>query len=804
VFGVKNISVGLRMAWQIAAGEASAALYESVTNEHMLIGICSIEKAALLDPERSSISKQDLLAIAAEADDLKKVLSSFELRPQDLRHELRARIGKGKYQNNESVIHRSLECKQVFEKASTLSGISSEITCLHFLVALMQNPGATITKILGEKQVKPGEIGQQALICQNKGKNEITNETENAKTTIAQCQEPATSGTHFLDKYGRDLTEEAKKGKLGPFVGRRLELLQVIQTIARKSKNNPVLVGEAGVGKTAIVEALAMRVAQGKDLQVLQGKRIVELSVGSLVAGTMYRGDFEQRLTKIIEEARTHPEIIIFIDEIHNLIGAGRAEGSSDAANIMKPALARGEIRCIGATTISEYRRYIESDPALERRFEKVIVNEPSPQETLEILKGVKVKLQEYHEVEILDSAIEAALNLSIRFDADHLLPDKAIDLVDKAAARARVPGLSLEGEKASEEKKKPPVVDEKAIAKVLSDRIAIPVDIITGHLEGLDQNRLLSLKADLKKQLIGQDEAIERVCNRLLLAHSGLEKKQGPLSVFMFLGPTGVGKTELAKLLSECLFGGKSNMIRLDMSEYMEEHSVAKLIGSPPGYVGYEAEGQLTGKLRTHPYSIVLLDELEKAHPRVLDMFLQVFDDGRLTDSKGRTIDASNTIFIMTSNIRSDNFGAVPPIYDGGKKASEGIREKLSRVMRPEFVNRINEIIEFRQLSNEDVKRILRIKLDQLATTVNKKHKVNLTVDQTAEDYLARAGYSNDFGVRELQRIIEEQVQIPLSRLIISGDLKKQDGWIVTYTNNGVRVVPKKQPNKSDTEIEK
>lgn len=801
---MKNISVGLRMAWQIAAGEASAALCESITNEHMLIGICSIEKAASLDPERSSISKQDLLAIAAESDDLKKVLSSFELRTQDLRHELRARIGKGKYQNNESVIHRSLECKQVFEKASSLSGISSEVTCLHFIVALMQNPGITITKILSEKQVKPSEIGKQALLCQNKGINEITNETENAKTTIAQTQEPAASGTHFLDKYGRDLTEEAKKGKLGPFIGRRLELLQVIQTIARKSKNNPVLVGEAGVGKTAIVEALAMRVAQGKDTQVLQGKRIVELSVGSLVAGTMYRGDFEQRLTKIIEEARTHPEIIIFIDEIHNLIGAGRAEGSSDAANIMKPALARGEIRCIGATTISEYRRYIESDPALERRFEKVIVNEPSPQETLEILKGVKVKLQEYHEVEILDSAIEAALNLSIRFDADHLLPDKAIDLVDKAAARARVPGLSLEGEKASEEKKKTPVVDEKAIAKVLSDRIAIPVDIITGHLEGLDQNRLLSLKADLKKQLIGQDEAIERVCNRLLLAHSGLEKKQGPLSVFMFLGPTGVGKTELAKLLSECLFGGKSNMIRLDMSEYMEEHSVAKLIGSPPGYVGYESEGQLTGKLRTHPYSIVLLDELEKAHPRVLDMFLQVFDDGRLTDSKGRTIDASNTIFIMTSNIRSDNFGAAPPIYDGRKKTSEGIREKLSRVMRPEFVNRINEIIEFHQLSNEDVKRILRIKLDQLATTVNKKHGVKLTVDQTAEDYLARAGYSNDFGVRELQRIIEEQVQIPLSRLIISGDLKKQDGWIVTYTNNGVQVIPKKQPNKSDTEIEK
>lgn len=800
---MKPLSVGLTVAWQIAADEAGAARHQFIEKEHVFIGICSLEKVIMLGPEKTQLTKQASHDLEAEYDGIKNVLSSFELNPTELRRETRKRLGQGNYYSNDLIIHRDAECKQMFNRADVLAGTNTEVSCLHFLAALMENPGEIINGILREKAIKPASVSQRALFYQTKITGSKT-EKELAKT-VNLGETSAETDTHYLDKYGRDLTDEARKGKLGPFIGRRLELLQVIQTLARKGKNNPVLVGEAGVGKTAIVEALALRIVQGKDAQILQGKRIVELSMGALVAGTMYRGEFEQRLSNIIQEARSHPEIIVFIDEIHTLIGAGRAEGGMDAANLMKPALARGDLRCIGATTIAEYRRYIESDSALERRFEKVIINEPTPEETLHILKGIKVKLQEYHNVEILDSAIDAAVNLSIRFDADHQLPDKAIDLVDKASARARVPALSLELDKEepkSGQEANRPIVNELGIAAVLSDKIGIPVEVITGQLEGVTQARLLNLKSALKQKLVGQDEAIERVCNRLLLAHSGLEKRRGPLSVFMFLGPTGVGKTELAKLLAEHLFGSKSDMIRLDMSEYMEEHSVAKLIGSPPGYVGYEAEGQLTGKLRSHPYSVVLLDEVEKAHPRVLDMFLQVFDDGRLTDAKGRTTDAGNAIFIMTSNIRSESFGEVPSIYDG-RKQTEGVREKLSRIMRPEFLNRINEIIEFRQLSNDDVKKILRLLLSELFQTVERKQGVSLSIQQDAEEFLAKIGYSPDFGVRELQRIVEEQVQIPLSRLILSKDLKKHDRWKISTSKEGILIIPDDAKRQGEHETE-
>ncbi|MCW3998659.1 MAG: ATP-dependent Clp protease ATP-binding subunit [Candidatus Bathyarchaeota archaeon] len=803
---MKPISVGLNLAWQIAASEAGANLNEYVTKEYMLIGICSLEKAAMLSPEQAGLTQQALHTVAIECDKIKGLFSDYELNCTELRREIRKRISPGNYRSRDQLIHRSLECKQAFERADTLSEASAEVTCLHFFAALMESPGKAVLEVLSAKAVKPEDLAKQALFYQNS--SDLTSEKEPVKPAGGQPEQP--SGTHYLDKYGRDLTEEAKKGKLGPFIGRRFELLQLIQTMARKSKNNPVLVGEAGVGKTAIVEALAVRIAEQKDRQVLEGKKIIELNIGSLVGGTMYRGEFEQRLTKIIEEAKAHPEIIIFIDEIHNLIGAGRAEGSADAANIMKPALARGEVRCIGATTIAEYRRYIESDPALERRFEKVIVNEPSAQETLEILRGIKAKLEDYHGVEISDSSMEAAVNLSIRFDADHQLPDKAIDLVDKAAARARVPGLSIESDSDStgETKSKDieankPVVDENAIANVLSDKIAVPVEIITGHLEGVGQNRLIKLAPSLKSKIVGQDDAINRVCNRLLLAHSGLGKRNGPLSVFMFLGPTGVGKTELAKLLAEYLFGSKSDMIRLDMSEYMEEHSTAKLIGSPPGYVGYEAEGQLTGKLRTRPYSVVLLDEVEKAHPRVLDMFLQVFDEGRLTDAKGRTVDAENAIFIMTSNIKPDSYMELPSMYDGRKQQTGNVREQLKRMFRPEFINRISDIIEFRQLNSEDVTKILKPMLENVFAVIKNKCGVTVSTEKEAEDFLIRTGFSSDFGVRELQRVVEEQVEIPLSHLMLRGELKKHPNWTVTAGKDGLAFTPTDGTSRRSSETE-
>jgi ATP-dependent Clp protease ATP-binding subunit ClpC len=789
---LKELSVGLHMAWQVAAGEAAAAKHQYIEKEHMLIGICSLEKLFSLGEEKTGLTEQARQTLQAENENIDNVLRGFELEATQLRRQLRETLGQGSYKNTEKVIHRSENCKQLFNRAGTLAASANEICCLHFITAIMEQPGDIINSVLEEKGVKPAALGQRALTAAVAGGQEA--EVEQVQ---AGKQEKPESDTHYLDRYGRDLTKDAKEGKLGPFIGRRGELLQLIQTLARKTKNNPVLVGEAGVGKTAIVEALALRVSQGKDPEVLEGKRIIELNVGNLVAGTKFRGEFEQRLSGILAEACSHREIIVFIDEIHNLIGAGKAEGSMDAANLMKPALARGDIRCIGATTITEYRRYIESDSALERRFEKIIVNEPSPEEALEILKGLRPKLEEHHRVQIADSALEAAVNLSIRFDGDHQLPDKAIDLIDKSSARTRIPILSMgphrkEKAQSKENGKLEPKtsVTDLTVAQVLSNKIGVPLEIITGHLEGMEQSRLLELESFLKQRLIGQNEAVDCVNQRLLLAHSGLGKRRGPLAVFMFLGPTGVGKTELAKLLAEFLFGNKSDMIRLDMSEYMEEHSGAKLIGSPPGYVGYEQEGQLTGKLRTNPYSVVLLDEVEKAHPRVFDMFLQVFDDGRMTDAKGRTIDARNAIFVMTSNINAGNLNETPPIYDGRRRVV-GVREKLKRIMRPEFINRIDEIIEFQALGENEVKRILKPMLQEICLNLQKQQGITLEIDEDAESYLARAGYNSDFGVRELQRTVERLIQIPLSRLILSGEMKKHIQWKITYYSQGLAIVP-------------
>jgi ATP-dependent Clp protease ATP-binding subunit ClpC len=543
-----------------------------------------------------------------------------------------------------------------------------------------------------------------------------------------------------------------------------------------------VLVGEAGVGKTAIVEALAVRIAQGKDPEVLSGKRIVELNAGTLVAGTKYRGEFEERLTRIVAEAKKHAEIIVFIDEIHTLIGAGSVGGSLDAANIMKPALANGDLRCIGATTIAEYRRYVESDPALERRFEKVIVAEPSRDETIEILKGIRAKLEEHHHVEIADKALEAAVDLAIRFDTDHQLPDKAIDLIDKAAARTRVPVLSMGPAGANGGAAASQDVDEQAVAEVLSEKMDLPLEIVRGHQAGMSRSRLLDVEARLKEQVIGQDEAIGCVCQRLMMAHAGLVPRRGPLAVFLFLGPTGVGKTELARTLAKLLFGKESDMIRLDMSEYMQEYSISRLNGAPPGYIGHDEEGQLTGRLRTKPYSVVLLDEIEKAHPRVCDLFLQVFDDGRLTDSKGRTSDARNAIFIMTSNIatsreESKHAGFLPQAAEAPKP--ETVPE-LRGHFRPEFINRIDEQIVFRSLNEDDVGRILGLMLREVCDQLHQQHGVTLEVGTEARELIVRTGYSPAFGARELRRTVERLVQVPLSQLILNGELAKRRKWHV------------------------
>lgn len=766
-----ELSFSANLAWQLSAQEAAAARSEFIEPQHILIGICSLEKYSMQTDELDPSARQSL---QLEQDAIEEILRDFELDATDLRRSLRDEGNQGGHEHTGKIIHRSAACKQVFKRAIALAESTEEVTCIHLLAAVLEQPNPLITSVLETEGVVVNNLKMHAL-----AKVSASAAVDAAPIKVhAEKNKLAQEGTHYLERYGRDLTQMARDGKLGQFIGRRPELLQLIQTLARRSKNNPVLVGEAGVGKTAIVEALAVRAVGGKDPQILGGKRIIELNMGALMGGTKYRGEFEERLDHILKEVQTHPEIILFIDEIHMLVGAGQTgDGSMDAANLIKPALARGELRCIGATTITEYRRNIETDPALERRFEKIIVNEPSRDESIEILKGLRHNWEEHHQARITDQALQAAVDLSIRFDGDHQLPDKAIDLIDKAGARIRIPILSMMlGDKAVSGTNVFGEVTELTVARVLSEKIGVPLDVITGQLGGTEKSRLLELEAFLKKRIIGQDQAVERVCKRLIMAHAGLAERHGPLAVFLFLGPSGVGKTEMARSLAEFLFGNEADMIRLDMSEYMEEHSFSKMIGSPPGYIGHEQEGQLTGKLRTKPHSIVLLDEIEKAHPRIFDLFLQVFDDGRLTDSKGRTADARNAIFIMTSNItagKQADLGFLP-----SKQAENESLQEVSKRFRPEFINRVNEQIIFRSLGQDDVQKILKPMLEEIRQSLQRQYQVTLQVDEQAEIFIAQAGFDPQYGVRELRRTVEKLVQIPLSELILAGKLAKGSQW--------------------------
>jgi ATP-dependent Clp protease ATP-binding subunit ClpC len=793
-----ELSFGAKMAWQLASKEAAVAGFEFIEPDHILIGIFSLEKALIpasevgLDPKsRQKLeSEQETIEIIVHVIETDSTNRKFSTFCSKIRRGIRSQLGKGGYTKTENVVHRSPACKFIFERACTLAASAREVTCIHLLSAILEQPTQIITSVLQVEHVDPDTLRERALAVISAP---VLVNDEPKRIHVGEPKQ-AQAGTQYLDRFGRDLTQAAREGKLGPFIGRRPELLQIIQTLARRSKNNPVLVGEAGVGKTAVVEALAIRVVDGKDPEVLAVKLIVELSIGALTAGTQMRGEFEERLENILKEAQTHPEVILFIDEIHNLVGAGQVgNGSMDAANIIKPALARGELCCIGATTITEYRRYIEADSALERRFEKIIINEPSLDEAVEILKGLRQKLEEHHHVRITDQAIQAAVDLSVRFDGEHQLPDKAIDLVDKAGARTRVPLLSMRpGSKTAGDSKVVGEVTEMTIAQVLSEKIGVPLEIITGHMDGLKKSPLLELEAFLKTRIVGQDDAVKRVSQRLLMEQTGLSKRRGPLAIFMFLGPSGVGKTELARSLAMFLFGSDSDMIRLDMSEYMEEYSVSKLIGSPPGYIGHEEEGQLTGQLRTKPYSVVLLDEVEKAHPRVFDTFLQVFDDGRLTDSKGRTADAKNAIFIMTSNILADKHGEIG--FKPSEQVANDTLQEIAKHFRPEFINRIDDQIVFRSLNEEDVRKIVKPMLTEICQTLQKQYKATLQVDEQVEILLAQAGFIPKYGARELHRTVEKYVQIPLSELILSGKLSENSHWNLIRKGEDLEFIQIKQ----------
>jgi len=635
-----------------------------------------------------------------------------------------------------------------------------------------------------------------------------------------------TSKTPTLDQYGRDLTREVEEGKLDPAAGRQRELRRLITVLGRRQKNNPVLIGEPGVGKTAIVENLARRIYEGDVPSVLRGKRIVSLNIGGMVAGAMFRGQFEQRIKSILEELRQADDVIVFIDELHTVVGAGAAEGAVGAADMLKPALARGEMRCIGATTLDEYRKHIEKDAALERRFQPVMVDEPSAEEAIEMLRIVRPNYELHHSVSITDEAIEAAVKLSDRYINDRFLPDKAIDVMDEAASALRLEAMEkgivspilitdLEKELADLQTKKEAAANaedyeraaklrqqelviqdklEKARAEagssmtllVTPELIARSVENWTGvpvsqMLESERQN-LISLEDDLRKRVIGQDEAISAVARAIRRSRAGLKDPKRPIGSFLFLGPTGVGKTELAKALAAELFGGVENLIRLDMSEYMEPHTVSRLFGSPPGYVGHDEGGQLTEQVRRRPYSVILLDEVEKAHPEVFNALLQIMDDGRLTDGQGRTVDFKNTVVIMTSNAgsadmkRAVRIGFLPTKdEDSRDEHHEAIRSKamegLKRMFRPEFINRIDQIVVFHSLGKPELYKIVDLLLDQVRSRLSEQ-KIELVISDEVRDLLLREGFDEEYGARPLRRTIQTYVDDTLADALLNGVL--------------------------------
>ncbi len=643
-----------------------------------------------------------------------------------------------------------------------------------------------------------------------------------ARTAEDEKTEPQTP---TVDTFGRDLTRLSKEGKLDPVIGREKEIERVIQILSRRTKNNPCLIGEPGVGKTAIAEGLAQRIIEGKVPEILRDKRVVTIELAAVVAGTKYRGEFEERLRKLMNELRQAGNVMVFIDELHTLIGAGAAEGAIDASNILKPALARGELQCIGATTLDEYRRHIEKDPALERRFQQIIVGEPTREESIEILKGLRDRYEAHHKVKITDEAVEAAVKLGDRYISDRFLPDKAIDLIDEAASRVRIrnytvpPDLkeveeklySLRTEKESsvrnqefekaaklrdeehklkedlEEQKKEweqkigasdlSLVTEEDVAYIVSSWTGVPVK----RLAEEESVRLMNLEETLHNRIIGQDEAVRSVSRAVRRARAGLKDPKRPIGSFIFLGPTGVGKTELGRALAEALFGDENAIIRLDMSEYMEKHTAARLIGAPPGYVGYEEGGQLTEKVRRNPYSVILLDEIEKAHPDVFNILLQILEDGRLTDGKGRTVDFRNTVIIMTSNVGANflnkstvGFGATDEEadYDHMK---ERVMDELKRTFRPEFLNRVDDLIVFHSLSEDHIRQIVDIMLNELNKRIE-EYSLHIEVSDDVKGKLLQEGFDPTYGARPLRRVIQRRLEDGISEELLQGKIAPGD----------------------------
>ena len=707
----------------------------------------------------------------------------------------------------------------------------------HLLIALLKEADCAGVRLLNTLGVNIQKIYIETLVAMGEDVNRYKEEIAASKSG----KKKAVEVTPTLDQYSRDLTAMAAYGEIDPVIGREAEIARVIQILSRRTKNNPCLIGEPGVGKTAIAEGLAQRIASGLVPDTVRGKRVVTLDLSGMVAGSKYRGEFEERIKKVIREVTEAGNVLLFIDELHTIIGAGGAEGAIDASNILKPSLARGEIQLIGATTLEEYRKYIEKDAALERRFQPVTVEEPTEEQAIEILKGLRERYEKHHHVQITDAGIEAAVKLSIRYIADRYLPDKAIDLMDEASSKVRLGGFKMP-EKISElerkaaqleddmetalmeqrfedagairkekeaarkkyekqvEKyhrdadKKKLIVGENEIAEIVSDWTKIPVKRLA---EG-EAARLNRLEKTLHKRVVGQEEAVSAVARAVRRGRVGLKDPHRPIGSFLFLGPTGVGKTEITKALAEAVFGDEQAMIRVDMSEYMEKHSVSKMIGSPPGYVGYEEGGQLSEKVRRKPYSVILFDEIEKAHPDVFNVLLQVLDDGQITDAQGRRVDFKNTIIIMTSNAGAQSIIAPKKLgFAAGedeKKNYEymknGVMEEVQRIFKPEFLNRIDETIVFRALNKEDMKKIVTILSKSLIDRCEKQMGIHLTITGSVKGYIAEKAYNPKYGARPLRRMIQTQIEDMLAEEILSGKIKPGDDVEIRMVKKEIKTV--------------
>jgi ATP-dependent Clp protease ATP-binding subunit ClpC len=803
---------------QLAQEEAIRWKHDSIGTEHILLGL--IREGG---------------GIAAKA------LEAIDISPQMIESGIEELVGKGTEEVG-PIVHYTPRAKKVIELSVDESRKlgHSYIGTEHILLALIREGEGVAARVLANTGVSLNKARQQVLLLL--GNNDSNQQANNANQAV---------NTPTLDSLARDLTAVAREGALDPVIGRSKEITRVVEVLSRRTKNNPVLIGEPGVGKTAIAEGLAQQIVNNEVPETLRDKRVMTLDMGTVVAGTKYRGEFEDRLKKVMDEIRQAGNVILFIDELHTLIGAGGAEGAIDASNILKPSLARGELQCIGATTLDEYRKYIEKDAALERRFQPIQVDEPSVEETIQIIKGLRDRYEAHHRVIITDEAVEAAAKLSDRYISDRFLPDKAIDLMDEAGSKVRLrsftipPNLkelearldnvrseknaavsSQEFEKAAAlrdtEQKLKDELDQtkkewkerqgKEESKVTVDDIATVVAMWTGvpvnKIQQEESAKLLHLEDELHKRVVGQSEAVEAISRAIRRARAGLKDPKRPIGSFIFLGPTGVGKTEVARALAEVMFGDENAMIRIDMSEYMEKHATSRLVGAPPGYVGFDEGGQLTEKVRRKPYSVVLLDEIEKAHPDVFNILLQVLDDGRLTDSKGRTVDFRNTVVIMTSNVGADalkyqkNLGF--KLADSGSKYKDmkgTMLEELKKAFRPEFLNRIDEMIVFHSLEKDQLKEIVSLMANSLTKRL-KEQNIELELTDAALEKIAKEGYDPQYGARPIRRALQKHVEDRLSEELLKGNLLTGQIVVFDYVDDEFVVRGKETKQLEQAEI--